>query len=99
MTLDEFRASLHAGDPPPGLSAPLVALWHDARGDWDRAHRVVMDATGEAAAWVHAYLHRREGDLDNARYWYRLAKRPAAGDGLADEWTAIATALLGSARR
>lgn len=99
MTLDDFRASLDAGEPPPGLAAPLVALWHDARGDWDRAHRAVMDAKGEAAAWVHAYLHRKEGDLDNARYWYRLAKRPAAEGALEDEWTAIAVALLGSARR
>lgn len=99
MTPDEFRASLAAGEPPPGLAAPLVALWHDARGDWGRAHRVVMDAKGEAAAWVHAYLHRKEGDLDNARYWYRRAKRPAAEGALEEEWTAIAVALLGSARR
>jgi hypothetical protein len=99
MTLDEFRGALAKPRPPSGLAAPLEALWHDGKGDWDRAHHVVMDASGADAAWVHAYLHRKEGDLDNARYWYRRAKRPEAAGALADEWAAIAARLLDSAGR
>jgi len=92
--LAEFRASLASAKPPDGLPAPLAALWHAERGDWDQAHRIVMDAKGAGAAWVHAYLHRQEGDLENARYWYRKANRPEVTGDLATEWSAIATALL-----
>ncbi len=94
MTLAEFRAALSEPKPPAGLAAPLAALWHDARGDWERAHRVAMKARGRDGAWVHAYLHRKEGDLDNARYWYRKAQRPEATGTLEAEWAAIAAALL-----
>ena len=93
MTFEEFRATL-AGESPPPLSPPLLALWHDARGDWDAAHRVAQDDHGRDAAWVHAYLHRKEGDPGNAGYWYRQAGQPVATDTLADEWTRIARALL-----
>ena len=93
MKLDEFRRSLQRATPP-GATASLRALWFAAKGDWDKAHTLVMDATGEDAAWVHAYLHRVEGDLDNARYWYRQAKRPAATGALEAEWDAIVAALL-----
>ena len=94
MTLAEFRDALAEPKPPAGLAAPLEALWYAARGDWDRAHRIVMDAKGRDAAWVHAYLHRKEGDLDNARYWYRKAHRPEATGTLEAEWEAIAADLL-----
>ena len=94
MTLAEFKSTLSSATPPPGLGAPLEALWHDGRGDWDRAHRTVMSARGRNAAWVHAYLHRKEGDRDNARYWYDRAQQPVASGLLATEWTAIASALL-----
>jgi hypothetical protein len=94
MTVDEFRA---AARPPAGVGKPLEALWHAARGDWDRAHRIAMSAKSRDAAWVHAYLHRQEGDLDNARYWYRQAKRPEFAGPLADEWAAIAADLLARA--
>jgi hypothetical protein len=97
MTLDEFRASAHAGSPPAALPPALEALWHDANGDWARAHGAVMNAAGVDAAWVHAYLHRKEGDLDNARYWYRKAKKPEATGALEAEWQRIASALLASA--
>lgn len=93
-TLAEFRETLSGPQPPAGLDAPLQALWHDARGDWGRAHRIAMDAKGGDGAWVHAYLHRKEGDLDNARYWYRKAKQPEATGALDEEWAAIADALL-----
>ncbi len=93
MTLEEFKATVKDGEQPR-LMPTLVALWCDARGDWDGAHRVVQDVAGVDAAWVHAYLHRKEGDLANARYWYRQAERPEATESLEAEWEQIATALL-----
>ena len=94
MTLDELTASLQSATPPAGLPQTVVALWHDARGDWDGAHRVAQDIDGADGAWIHAYLHRKEGDVANAGYWYRRAGRPVATGSLEDEWTAIASALL-----
>jgi hypothetical protein len=94
MSPDEFKRSVAEATPAAGLSPALAALWWAAKADWHRAHRIVMDESGADCAWVHAYLHRQEGDLDNARYWYRQARRePAQGD-LAAEWAAIAAALL-----
>jgi len=76
--------------------APLLrALWHDARGEWQEAHRIAQDVDDNDGAWVHAYLHRKEGDLDNAAYWYRRANQPVATDSLDAEWARIAAALLG----
>jgi hypothetical protein len=79
---------------PEGADAPLAALWHLAQGDWNKAHDLVNDLEGEAAAWVHAHLHRVEGDLDNAGYWYRQARKPAATNSTDEEWKEIADALL-----
>ena len=94
MTLDELRGSLEAPSPPGGLGKPLEALWHAGRGDWERAHRIVMSAKSRDAAWVHAFLHRQEGDFDNARYWYRQAKRPEFAGSVEAEWMSIAVDLL-----
>jgi hypothetical protein len=95
MSLDDLKQSLAGSTPPAGLAPAVEALWHDARGDWDRAHRVAQDVPDEAGgAWVHAYLHRKEGDPDNAAYWYRRARQPIAHDTLDQEWDRIATALL-----
>jgi hypothetical protein len=94
MTVDDIRVTLGDGAPPEGLSAPLRALWHDARGDWDTAHRIAQDVEDETGAWVHAYLHRKEGDLANAAYWYRRAGQPVATDNLDAEWSRIVAALL-----
>jgi hypothetical protein len=94
MTFEAFRASLSAATPPPGLPASLVALWHDARGDWETAHQVAQDVEDEAGAWVHAYLHRKEGDLGNAAYWYRRAQKPRTAVALDQEWEEIARTLL-----
>jgi len=69
-------------------------LWHDGRDDWDSAHAVAQDIKGPTGAWVHAFLHRKEGDLGNAGYWYAKASKPAATGSLQDEWEAIAAALL-----
>ena len=98
MTFAELNQSV-AGEsavPPVGLSGAVVALWHDARGDWDAAHDAAQADKSKAGSWVHAYLHRKEGDSANAGYWYALAGRrlPADGVTLAAEWAQIARALL-----
>jgi hypothetical protein len=94
----DFRASLTDAAPAPGLEPPLAALWWAAKGDWDRAHKIVQDESDADAAWVHAYLHRVEGDLGNAGYWYRQAGQPVAKDSLEAEWERIVSALLGSGK-
>jgi hypothetical protein len=91
MSPDELRA---ANFTPSSLSNPLEALRADASGDWEQAHRFVQDDDGADAAWVHAYLHRKEGDLSNARYWYARAGREFFDGPLEDEWAQIATTLL-----
>jgi hypothetical protein len=93
VTVDEFRSTLAAAGPPP-VSPLLIALWYDARGDWAEAHRRAQEVEGAEGAWVHAYLHRKEGDLSNARYWYRRATQPEATDALEAEWARIVSALL-----
>jgi hypothetical protein len=95
MTPSVFRLSLSKDGPPPDLASPLQALWWVAKGDWPRAHRIVQDEEGADAAWVHGYLHRVEGDLGNARHWYRQAKRPPATGDLQSEWAVIAAQLIG----
>ncbi len=99
MTPSEFKRSLSDKKPTGGLSPALTALWWAGKDSWDKAHDIVMSEEGADCAWVHAYLHRVEGDRDNARYWYRQARlEPATGD-LASEWTAIVAALLKSGQR
>lgn len=94
MTLEEFRRSLAGAAPPAGLSGPLAALWRAARDEWDAAHELAQAAPGPAGDWVHAHLHRIEGDLSNAAYWYRRAGKPASDAPLEREWANIAEALL-----
>jgi hypothetical protein len=94
MTVDEFAATLQASAPPAGVAPALLALWHDARGDWNTAHQIAQDVPDPDGAWVHAYLHRKEGDPGNAAYWYRRAGQPAARGTLEAEWRQIAAALL-----
>lgn len=93
-TLAEFNASV-VQQTPPELPSVLEALWWAAKGDWDKAHTIVQGDDGADAAWIHAYLHRVEGDLPNAGYWYRAAGKPNASGALEAEWDAIAAALLG----
>ena len=93
MTLAEFRATLTSFEPPD-VSAPLRALWHDAKGDWDKAHTVSQDIDDATGSWIHAYLHRKEGDAGNAAYWYRRANQPIANDSLDAEWERIVRYLL-----
>ncbi|MGO9768743.1 MAG: hypothetical protein ACLPSW_04160 [Roseiarcus sp.] len=94
MDLAAFRASLAAAAPPPRLVSALQALWWEAKGDWNQAHLLAQADDGGDGDWVHAYLHRREGDLGNAGYWYRRAGKPASRASLDEEWAAIAAALL-----
>jgi hypothetical protein len=95
MTYEEFTKSLSEEYPPKHLTAPLLALWYDARDQWKRAHQIVQDDNSGDAAWVHAYLHRKEGDLGNAQFWYSRAGKEAASGSLKDEWQAIAQRLSG----
>jgi hypothetical protein len=81
-------------EPPKGASGPLTALWHVAKGEWDKAHALVQDDASAAAAWVHAHLHRVEGDEANAGYWYGRAGKPHAKSSLEDEWERIADKFL-----
>src|SRR5437667_10390366 len=75
MTLDEFKQTL-SSSAPPAVSTALQALWHDARADWDKAHEMANSVEDTTGAWVHAYLHRKEGDIGNAAYWYQRAGQP-----------------------
>ena len=99
MSMADFQASLSGAAPAPGLDAPLAALWWAAKGSWDEAHKIVQDEQTADSAWVHAYLHRVEGDPGNAGYWYRRAHKPVATGSLDTEWEAIVSALLQDGRR
>ena len=94
MTLDEFKISLAEATPPTGLSQLLQALWEDAKGNWDKAHKIAQSVADSNGAWVHAYLHRKEGDLSNALYWYSCAGRTKPNQSLREEWEEIVFALL-----
>jgi len=91
-----FRESTSSSAPPADTPPPLAALWWAAKGEWEKAHTIVMNDDSAEAAWVHAYLHRVEGDLPNAGYWYRTAGKPVGKGALDSEWNAIVTSLLGA---
>jgi hypothetical protein len=95
MSKADFRASLSGAAPSPELDAPLAALWWAAKSNWDAAHKIVQDEADANSAWVHAYLHRVEGDPGNAGYWYRRAGQPVASGALEAERDQIISALLG----
>ena len=92
-----LNSTLSNEKPDARLSPPLAALWWAAKGDWDAAHKIVQDESDANSAWVHAYLHRVEGDLSNAGYWYRQAGKPVAKDSLHAEWENIVTTLTAEA--
>ena len=95
-TIEDFLGNPAQSAPPAGVGPALEALWWARRGDWERAHGCVQRHEGDPACdWVHAHLHRQEGDAGNAGYWYRRAGQAQATAPLADEWTNISTALLG----
>ena len=93
MQYDEFVASLAHGNPPE-ITGNLLALWYDGKGKWDRAHEIAQDNNGIEAAWVHAYLHRKEGDEWNAGYWYRRAGKDHCRLSLKEEWRELVKYFL-----
>lgn len=96
MTLDEFTQLTEKQEKcPESVPKVLQALWYDKKGDWDKAHQILGNASDAESAWVHAYLHRKEGDFSNARYWYRRSGRPESKENLNHEWEQIARDLLG----
>lgn len=94
MTLEEFRRTLTDDAAPGELSPALRSLWEDAKGNWNAAHSIAQDIDDRTGSWIHAYLHRKEGDLGNAGYWYRRAGEPVPHDTLEQEWVRIVSALL-----
>jgi hypothetical protein len=94
MTLSEFKDSIQHSTPPGNLSILLQALWFDAKGKWDTAHQLAQEVETSEGSWIHAYLHRKEGDLGNASYWYHRAKQPVCNTSLSEEWEEIAAVLL-----
>jgi hypothetical protein len=93
VTPAEFKSSL-SGSAPPAVSQALLALWWAAKDEWDKAHSIAQDEKSVNGSWVHAYLHRVEGDLGNAGYWYSRAGKPASSLPLQAEWDQIVSALL-----
>lgn len=89
MTLAEFKTTLNGSVPPEGINDFLKALWFDAKGKWEEAHNIVQDINNPEGAWIHAYLHRKEGDEGNARYWYNLAGKKFPKISLTEEWEEI----------
>lgn len=95
MTLVEFKQLIENGSKSPdSLPKALQALWYDKKCEWNTAHEIVQKASDADSGWVHAYLHRKEGDLSNARYWYRRSEQPESKVGLDQEWEQIASSLL-----
>jgi hypothetical protein len=94
MDFAAFKTSLNRASPPAELSSALQGLWWDAKGDWDKAHDCAKADEGGIGDWVHAYLHRKEGDKDNAGYWYRRVDKPFCDKPLLEEWADIAQSLL-----
>lgn len=98
MDTETFKKSLAQDRPPADASLALQALWQEGTGDWKGAHERLQDDASAEGAWVHAYLHRKEGDLANAAYWYRRAGQPIASGAFEAEWEEIARALIGPSR-
>ena len=96
MTLDAFKQTTSQNQPPNDLNPFLLSLWFDAKGDWERSHEIIQELEDKSSAWIHAYLHRKEGDTMNADYWYRRAGRTRPIQSLEEEWNSIASALLNS---
>ena len=94
MDFKEFQLSLSKSKPPANLSTYLQSLWYDAKGDWKQAHVIIQDIEGQTAAWIHAYLHRKEGDTGNADYWYRRADRSRPSFEFEKEWEEMVKVLL-----
>ena len=97
MTVDEFTKSVAAEWPPPQLPATLTSLWWDKKGDWDKAHAIAQEIPTVQGSAVHAYLHREEGVIWNADYWYNRAGRERPDIPLETEWRQLVAEMLGEA--
>jgi len=95
MNMEAFKATLQSAQPPSGLSEHLKALWYGGKEDWEQSHNIAQDILDEDGSWIHAWLHRKEGDLGNAGYWYRRANRKMPSYALDKEWEEIVAAMLG----
>ena len=93
MTFEEFKNSLQS-PAPPAVSTYLEALWYDGKDDWEKAHTIIQDINDQTAAWIHAYLHRKEGDIGNADYWYARAGKKRPAFSLGEEWGKMVNTLL-----
>jgi hypothetical protein len=89
MTYDEFISSLSSNEPPEQISEVLRALWYDGKNDWNGSHNIAQEIDDKNGSWVHAYLHRKEGDLFNARYWYSRAGKTEPAMSLREEWQTL----------
>ena len=94
MNLEEFKSGLQNTSPPSGLNRYLLALWHDRMGNWQLSHEIVQDIDTQNASWIHAYLHRKEGDKSNALYWYTKAGKNMPDYSLEKEWEDIVRSNL-----
>lgn len=94
MNFEEFNTSLENTQPPALVSENLRSLWYDAKGDWEKAHTIIQDIDDKTAAWIHAYLHRKEGDIGNADYWYSKAGKKRPSISLSEEWKQLVKSLL-----
>lgn len=94
MDLVSFVTSLDTDTPPEDISVYLLALWYDAKEDWDKSHTTIQNVDTKNAAWIHAYLHRKEGDTFNADYWYRRAGKKRPDVTIKEEWNNLVTAMM-----
>ena len=94
MNFEEFKKSLSLTEPPPNISSYLLSLWYDGKGDWEKSHNIIQEIDDREAEWIHAYLHRKEGDVGNADYWYRRAGKKRPSSTLDEEWENISRSLL-----
>jgi hypothetical protein len=94
MSFEEFQKTLASSDPMDDLSDHLKSLWYDGKGNWNKAHSIIQNIEDKSAAWIHAYLHRKEGDIGNADYWYRMAGKNRPGISLKEEWEGLVKTLL-----
>jgi len=94
MNFEQFNNSLNQNNPPENSSDYLKALWYDAKDNWQKAHELIQDIEDKSAAWIHAYLHRKEGDIWNADYWYNRAGKKRPSVSLQEEWKDLVHAML-----
>jgi hypothetical protein len=94
MNLSEFKETFAGSEPPKTMSVYLQSLWYDGKGDWGKSHNIIQDVEDKNASWIHAYLHRKEGDTSNADYWYNKAGRKRPSISLDEEWEQMVNAFL-----